>query len=222
MTQKSAVNTKKSSANPSLLGHTPTDEDLFAQIPEVTHILNPLTGEIELVNFVTGEIVCTSTTRTDRHIYTAEMGEIVASLVRSGKSLTQIGKMDQFPSVEVILAWKRKFPEFKKLLNQAIDDRNDLMLEYMSEKCVELVETPASNLAMTSVKAGMEGIKWIMERISPDRYSSKPTETKGNVTIIIDTGIRRDNPPSDVEVQVEKHGSTENRNWLPTEGISED
>lgn len=145
--------------------------------------------------------------RKTQWIYSTLIGEAICQLITTGFSMNSISKKEGFPSINVILKWKKENSSFKKMLEDAYKDRG----EYHRDKALELAEDDAiikdkdgkplfDKDGMQLVNTGhrklqIETHKWLASSDDVSRYGQK-TRVDGEVSVKhtifqIDTGVRR-------------------------------
>jgi len=161
-------------------------------------VYNPDTRKIDTFNIYTGELI-TIGRELSSFLYTIEMGAILCNLVREGKTLLQISKMEGMPALHLMYTWKGHNPEFAMKMKQAKKDR----AEYHMDRAAELLEG-ASELEKDDVSANklaIDGFIKLAEKGNPEEFQPKPQLLQTQIApamIVINTGISRE--PITVEV----------------------
>jgi transposase len=177
---------------------------------ETITLINPITQAVEVWNPYTGEMVATSVDKELEEMkykgFTLERAQAIVSLVREGYSFRKIEKMANMPSVHIMYFWKRKFPNFAKMLKEAREDRADLLVE----RYLEMVESDEdiSESEARAIKNKIDAWKWVAEKYSPKEFGVSKERGDGAPTQInIYTGIIRDEEPeTTVTINGEKVG----------------
>ncbi len=149
--------------------------------------------QFEEVNMITGAVTPLKTSEpSEVERFSLETAAAICDLVRSGKTIAAIAKMDEFPSATTIYNWKSLFPLFAEKLEAAIKDRSfyfqDMIIDDLKEvENLHKDEVPAKKLQVdTAFK--------LMEKSNPEVFGNK-VQLSGNkdapLTMVIDTGIRR-------------------------------
>jgi hypothetical protein len=122
--------------------------------------------------------------------YTMEYGNMICEYIRQGRTLKDIGKLSHMPDAGTIYRWQSMHPEFKDRVETARVDRAEHFHDLVISTAKELVDKEDVPVAKTKIDA----FKWAAEKGNPSKYgsSTKVDIHGGGGTIIVDTGIRRD------------------------------
>lgn len=139
-------------------------------------------------------------------IYNEMLGGAIASEVASGARLSQLHKTFAWcPPMAVLARWRRVFLDFAEMIEQAERDRALIHFEEIIETADATYEKfkDDDDNAVQAAKLKIESRKWLAEKGNVDKFGSKSkVVTEGSVTIVIDTGIRRE--PIDVTPAVKE------------------
>lgn len=127
--------------------------------------------------------------------YTDEIGIAFCARVAEGEGVRQICEDEHFPPYYVINYWKARYPEFKKMFEEAKRARAEMFHDNIMEIAEDVDEDTAK-----SAKVKIDAYKHLAAVGNPDEYGSK-TKISGDPTaplsFIFNTGIDRSNPSSD-------------------------
>lgn len=118
----------------------------------------------------------------------------IAAHISDGKTLSEIGKMNEMPSRGVILHWASKDPEFSAVLEQA--------RKWRAETYVDNIANIADNVkeeTSKSAKVKVDAWKYLAEVGDRERFGSqtKLTGVIPAVNIVFQTGIEREAIPAE-------------------------
>jgi hypothetical protein len=114
--------------------------------------------------------------------YTPALGRAIAQKVEDGFTIGEICntlKLEGFPNEKTVYRWKKKYPEFKALLNSAYQDLMYKMLDEQTTLSKALMESTralkgvtksegdAIRLHQTSIKARIQVIQFTLAKIAP-------------------------------------------------------
>lgn len=114
--------------------------------------------------------------------YSPALGRAIAEKVEDGYTVGEICnrmKIPGFPDEKTVYRWKKKYPDFKKLLNEAYQDLMFKMLdeqvtlakelEESTRKLIEVdkAQADAIRLHQTSIKARIQVIQFTLAKIAP-------------------------------------------------------
>jgi hypothetical protein len=131
--------------------------------------------------------------------YNPMLAAAICTEVASGKSITKICKGGDYPSYPIIARWLTVYPEFRKMMDQAEKDRAYLKFEEIEQTVDEMYTEfkGDEDNGLAAAKLKIESLKFLVEKGDKDKFGTKPPkEAGGGLTIIVDTGIRRE--PIDV------------------------
>lgn len=167
--------------------------------------LNAL-GQIELVDPSTMQVIKSehrydlTTNELPRYNLSPGIISILASLIRDGKTLPQIAKMEGMPTANVLYAWKRESEEFRIALQEAEKDRAEQFHSKIIDVVYQLQSLDKNDVP--AMKLMLETLFRLAESDNPDKYKARPGATEvgsGNITIRVDTGIDRNPVEPDIE-----------------------
>lgn len=122
--------------------------------------------------------------------YSRTMCETICQMVTEGQSLKDICAIEGFPPYPIVMAWKRKYPEFKAQLTEAKKDR----AEAFAELALEVAEESDPENVQND-KLLVETYRWHAEIGDREQYG-KQQKITGDASqplgFIIDTGIYRE------------------------------
>lgn len=129
--------------------------------------------------------------------YNHMIGSVIAGEVANGAAISTLHKkFDWCPPYAIIARWKKMFPEFKEMLDDALKDRALLRFE----EVIEIADETGRRLQGTEDELGgaklrIDARKYSAELDDKEAYGSKKTDRDvGPVQILIQTGIQREVP----------------------------
>lgn len=159
--------------------------------PEDTFpVYDNATGTVKVYSLATGELVA------ENGIFAEDRGllpsvsafEAIANLVREGKSLSKIAEMETMPSLHLMYRWKRKYPEFSKLLREAREDRADYFMEIAENEVTAALTTEDVKVA----KVKFDAFTSLAEKYNSKDYGKQAEKASGGsgpVQIVVHTGV---------------------------------
>lgn len=113
----------------------------------------------------------------------------ICELIANGNTIASIGRMENMPSQGSISNWLRRYPAFKAEYERAKIQR----AEIRADEALDVARN-ATRETVAADKLLVETLKWTAQVNSPDSFGgkSKDSRDKGPVTVIVNTGIRRD------------------------------
>jgi hypothetical protein len=179
-------------------------------------VRNKDTGELEVIDMYTGELVTTSSALDDEKVFVFryELAMLICQEVAKGRTMADIGNDPDFPPLHVINHWKRSqvmFAEELKLARrQRAETYHDRVAE-IAENAAELRYSSKEDIA--NAKLATDQYKWLAERGDPEKFGSKVTHEgsleKPITMRVINTGINR--KPDIESTAKEVHYDTEER-----------
>ncbi len=133
---------------------------------------------------------------TKRWRYSDVLADLICQRVTEGASLLEICRNSKkagepvIPPYFILAKWRQDFPQFNEKLEQAFKDRSEIF----HGKAIEQAELSDEDNA-SGQKVIVDTMKWGAAIDNPDRFGSKTkigTEGEGNITFIINTGIRQE------------------------------
>ena len=155
-------------------------------------------GEVELVDPATNKVIESelryelTTAQEARYKLSPGVISVLASLVREGKTLPAIAKMEGMPTLAVLYKWKGSSEDFRTALQEAEKDRAEQFHSKIIEKVYEIERLDKNDVP--AMKLMLETLFRLAESDNPDKYKARPGATEaggGNITIKVDTGIDR-------------------------------
>ena len=167
-----------------------------------THIVyNPETREYELISLESGEIVSSGGLKESlaKYVFDADIAVYICQELRSGRTLTEIGKDSRFPPYEVIAHWRRMHPIFEDHIKIARMDRAEGYHDKIMDMADRLDKSGGlmSKEELAAKKLAMDAYKWGAEKGNPELFGKKQEikhEGGGAATIVVNTGIVRSQP----------------------------
>lgn len=170
-------------------------------------------GNLLRTNLLTGEVVQTSPRfedglipgkQMDPHFikgnsrywhYSAVYKDLIANHIAEGKTLSAISKLPGMPSTSIIAQWRAKHPELEDAIRAARKQQADFYADKIADQVDETRELSKDEIP--AEKLYYEKLKWLAEKADPDQYGNR-TKISGDadapLTLVVDTGIRRDKP----------------------------
>lgn len=108
--------------------------------------------------------------RKPRVEYTPALAEQVLDHIIDGKTLAAIEKTEGMPSRTTILKWRREYPEFGQLYDDAVDARADADADEVDELARMIVD---GNLDFNAGRVAIDAKKWSSAHRAPRRYGTK-------------------------------------------------
>lgn len=169
-------------------------------------VLDKKTGELRTYDTRTGEVISADgvLVKKGRFGYSLEICDAISHLVREGNTITKIAEMPGMPTLQLIYAWMRHHPDFKKAIEEARRDR----AEHHMDKASDMLEAMEQNVECLSKdelnarKAVFDGHLKMAEKNNPEKLMDKKG-AGAPLQIIINTGIIRD---EDETTTIEAHG----------------
>lgn len=170
-----------------LPGDPPEHEEATATV------YNPATRRLEVVDLLTGSIIIDNLSQdTNTYRYSPEKSDVIADLVRIGYTLTRIAAMEGMPPAPVIYGWRRVYPDFARKLRAAVKERASHYMEKVTDTALELMDGQVELKEASVMEKGLKAMQWVVEKGDPGTFAVKNPHEQGNVTIVVDTGVRRD------------------------------
>ena len=158
-----------------------------------TTVINPVTRALETINIFTGELAVSSVDMS-AYVYSDALCDAICNLVREGKTLTEISKLDNMPPQYMISLWLSGNKEFKAKMRQAERDRASIYHDKAVDALdtMDKIEANDGELELKIRKTQFDGYLKLAEKGDPDRYSQKPNNDGilgGGKIIVINTGL---------------------------------
>lgn len=166
------------------------------------------TGELEVIDMITGEVVKNSVVPLDVNAYRFDYAKavLICQEIRKGRTLKSIGEDPDFPPLEVITHWQRNDRYFAQELIIARKDRAEHHFDKVAELADEAAQAASRMSNRDEISAGklaIDSYKWLAEKGDSERFGKSIThqgsEEKPILMRVINTGINR--TPVTVEVQ---------------------
>ena len=126
--------------------------------------------------------------------FSQEMGTMICDLVREGLSYKEVARRCGIPASS-IHSWKRTHEKFAEELYLARKDGADTFAHRVQE-IADMASIEKD--AVPGLRLQSDLYKWLAEKADPGQYGSQ-TKITGDenspLKIIVDTGIRREDPP---------------------------
>jgi len=140
-------------------------------------------------------------------MYNEMLGAVIAGEIASGARISTLhAKNPDYPPYAILCRWMNKNADFKEMMEQAVKDRALVHFERIlteAEASHERNKTGEDDVAATKVL--LDALKFTTEKGDRDKYGTKPSNLgEGNVTILIQTGIVRDEPREVTQLPIAK------------------
>lgn len=122
--------------------------------------------------------------------YSPLLADRICEMVTEGKTITDICKMNNYPSYSQLCKWRKEFPEFQEALKQAREDRAEIMFD----KAIQAVESAGTDRdEINLAKAKADIYKTAAKVYNPKDYGDKQQiDAKvASTSFVLETGIRR-------------------------------
>lgn len=110
--------------------------------------------------------------------FTPEMGDKIAELIASGKSIRTICKPDDMPNISTIYRWIRVHPEFSKQYAKAKEDQADAM----AEDILDIADDESEDVQRSRLRVDTR--KWLASKFKAKKYGDstqlKHADADGN------------------------------------------
>lgn len=180
-------------------------------------------GELISIDLFSGDVTVLQDLKNaakEKWEYSIPLADVVCELVRQGKTYTEIANMKGMPSANTVLNWRHKYPDFAEKIRRAKVDRAELYFDRAYERAQDAGQAHKDDVP--GIKAELEHLRWMMEKTDPEQFGSR-TKVVGDpsapLQIIVDTGIRRENPPLDIEAEGKE---VEPQEALPQDSVVQD
>ena len=102
--------------------------------------------------------------------YSPELADQILDQIIDGKTLKAIEEIDGMPSRTMILKWRREYPEFGQLYDDAVDARADADADEVDELAQMIVD---GDLDFNAGRVAIDAKKWSSAHRAPRRYGTK-------------------------------------------------
>lgn len=121
--------------------------------------------------------------------------DLICNLLAQGKTFSEITKMRGFPGMSVIAQWRAGHSDFEA----AIRGARKMGADFYADKIAESLEEgrTLNKDEIPAEKLYYDKLKWLAEKADPEQYGNRTTiagDKDAPLTLIVDTGIRRDGP----------------------------
>lgn len=122
--------------------------------------------------------------------------DLICQMISSGERLDEICSTPGFPSLSILGKWMRDDAEFKARVAEARALRAEVLKEQVLTQADQAIADASEDQLVQAHKLKVDSLKWVASVDSPERFGNKTkVETSSTSTImVIDTGIRRDQP----------------------------
>lgn len=120
--------------------------------------------------------------------YTPEFGQEICDLLIDGKSMNQIGQMDEYPSRHTMLRWLRDNEDFATRCARARRIQGELAVDQHNEI---IEEVKAGKLPVDVARVVLSGLEWRAKKLEPRKYgdSLKHTGDKDDPVVVKDETV---------------------------------
>lgn len=120
------------------------------------------------------------------------IADIILDRLQEGDSLKKALKGIDISSATV-LRWAEQLPSFGDALARARAVRAEQIHDKILDTAEEMLEGSMTKGELDSISRGIDNLKWVAEKDSPNRFGNKKdTAFGGATTIIIQTGVTRE------------------------------
>lgn len=131
--------------------------------------------------------------------YSDTLAQLICEQIVLGERITKLP--NGYPPYSVIARWRKSQDGFRQMLEDATRDRADQFHDMAMDYLEEMKESDAEDRASVA-RVQIDAIKWMAKVGNVDRYGDK-TKISGDpmapLQIILDTGIRREHLPPEIE-----------------------
>lgn len=119
--------------------------------------------------------------------YTNEIGLLICDLIRSGKSLREVCKLDGMPDRSTILRWAAEFPTFCAQYTKA----REVLLDHWADDILEISDNGTNDYVATHdpdnpgyrlngehyqrSRLRVDSRKWLLSKLAPRKYGDTQT-----------------------------------------------
>lgn len=159
-------------------------------------VRNETTGELELIDLLTGQILSNNANPLPMtpYSFSYEKAIYICQLVKEGKTMKEISDMPDMPPEQVISHWQRTDRMFAEELKIARRER----AEFYHDQAMTIAKTAAKGVHKDDVPAlslAAKVYQWGAEKAKPESYGNKVTHEgsveKPILMRVINTGISR-------------------------------
>lgn len=123
--------------------------------------------------------------------YTKALGRAIAQKVEEGycvKEICEQLKPRGFPNEKTIYRWKKKYPEFKEVLDRAYQDLIFKMMDEMNVLSKESISQDTDKNRKEAIKIRLKTLEFMLNKIAPKLVSDlkdvQQTAVPQNITVI--------------------------------------
>jgi hypothetical protein len=102
-------------------------------------------------------------------LYSEKMVEAIETLYRAGRHLNQIGSYECMPNRRTIDRWRKKYPEFDKVLDDALDSHSEAILMMAQDAVMNAKTMTEAKVADTQQRF----LTWLVSRLNRKKYGDK-------------------------------------------------
>ena len=165
---------------------------------------------LEVVNheshmFLRGEDGVVPFHKSLKWMYDKSWGELICQKISEGLSMTKISKLPGFPSISIIGKWRANNEKFEEMIVFAKKLRAEYYADAIADKLEDMEDL--SKDKVPAMKLATEARKWLASKGDKETYGDNRVtgdHMPSNVSIMIDTGVRRESSLGENTVTLEK------------------
>ncbi len=179
------------------------DQKSLTSVEETYSYLNKVTGEVETINIISGEIIGKKKFESSTYKYSSDFCDLVCQLIREGKTFTDISKIPGFPSYNTICRWKRENSLFNEAIKEANKDRASLFMDEVIDISRSAKDGNVDKDSVAAMRLAVDGFEKAAAAGNPSEFGkAKDQQVRVENLIIIQTGI--DSPVIQSPIEVKK------------------
>lgn len=163
------------------------------------HIWNKEAQKYDIIDVSTGRHFAQEEYKPVAHTYSTMLADHICGMIREGRTLQDICRQQDMPSINRIYGWLNLHPDFKRRYQMARKDRAD----HFHDKALDIALHVSHKDDVPAAKLAVDTLKWAAEKANPEQYGQK-TEVKQtggqSVTITLHTGVLDTKMPDDIIV----------------------
>lgn len=163
------------------------------------HIWNKDAQKYDIIDITTGRPFAQEEYKPVAHTYSTMLADHICGMLREGRTLQDICRQPDMPSINRIYGWLNMYPDFKRRYQMARKDRAD----HFHDKALDIALNVSHKDDVPAAKLAVDTLKWAAEKANPENYGQK-TEVKQtsaqSVTITLHTGVLDTKMPDDIIV----------------------
>lgn len=167
--------------------------------PNLLHIWNKDSQKYDIIDLNTGRLHAQEEFKPVAHTYSTMLADHICGMIREGRTLQDICRQPDMPSINRIYGWLNLHPDFKRRYQMARKDRAD----HFHDKALDIALHVNHKDDVPAAKLAVDTLKWAAEKANPENYGQK-TEVKQTggqtVTISLHTGVLDTPKPADIIV----------------------